>query len=357
MSAALQLYLDQINAAFAAGEKPPFPEVIDSTMVSVSRACQGKTFMSFFQHWKPKGESVHLHAGAAYARGLETARRAFWVDNKDANESVELGILALMEAYGDYEAPAEGSGSNKSLDRMLGGFEYYYSECPLDRDENNPRRDGTPLLLEGGGRAIEFSFVEPIDLLHPVTGMPLLYSGRADMIANWADGNYIWDDKTASQLGASWAQQWELRSQFSAYTWAARRAGYKVNGVITNGTAILKTKYHHDRAITGRAPWEVDRWYKQMLWEVQGLIDAWQRYEPGMNLWDAFKFNLDESCSSYGGCVFRQICKIEKPENWLPMYFERKLWDPLTRTETLLEGPTVETLDPGFMEVEDAIGT
>ena len=40
------------------------------------------------------------------------------------------------------------------------------------------------------------------------------------MIVELNNGLFIEDDKTASQLGSKWANQWEMRSQFSGYTWA-----------------------------------------------------------------------------------------------------------------------------------------
>ena len=46
--------------------------------------------------------------------------------------------------------------------------------------------------------------------------------------------------------------------------------------------------------------------------------------------WD---YNLDGACTDYGGCVFVRVCKSSDPETWLPMYFEKKVWDPLARKE------------------------
>lgn len=310
-------------------QRPPFPEVIDDTLMRTIKECEGKAWLMYVNHWKPKGESVHLHAGAAWARGLEVARKEFWDNERSAEDAIPLGAMALMESYGDFVPPEEGSGSAKTLERMLSAFEYYFDEFPLDRG-TGPLADGRPIRTEIG-HCVEFSFAEPLDLPHPETGEPLIYSGRTDMIAHWAGGIYIWDDKTASQLGASWGQQWDLRSQFTGYVWAARRAGFKVDGVIANGLAILKTKFNRDRAITNRSAWEVDRWYTQTLRVLRRFIDSWRAGE--------FEWNLADSCSSYGGCAFRPICKSppETRPEWLPMYFERRLWDPLRRIEVPLE--------------------
>jgi hypothetical protein len=65
--------------------------------------------------------------------------------------------------------------------------------------------------------------------------------------------------------------------------------------------------------------------------------------------WDA---NLDHACTEYGGCMFRTVCMSEPSgrQSWLETGFERRRWDPVTRTETKLEptppaGYTAEELD------------
>jgi hypothetical protein len=298
-----------------------FPSVIDATQIAAWRSCHQKSFRQYFEHWKPKGESVHLHAGAAFARGLEVVRRNFYTEDATSEASIELGMHALVQAYGSFECP---EGSNKSLDRMMGALDHYFYVWPLSHDSAIAR----PHKFESG-HGIEFSFAQPLTYRHPVTGDPIIYAGRSDMIADFAGGLYIEDDKTASQLGASWSKQWDLRSQFTGYCWAAREAGMAVNGVLVRGVSILKTKYDTAETITYRADWEIDRWLKQLYRDLAAMERCWRE--------GYFDFALDHACDEYGGCAFKQICKSEEPESWLPMYFERRKWNPLDRSETSLE--------------------
>jgi len=301
--------------------RPDFPEVIDSTLVSQIRSCGQKANLESLLHWKPRNQSVHLHAGAAFATGLEKGRIAFYLDGKSQEESTAIALQALMLAYGDFECPAD---SAKSLERMCGALEFYFANYPMENDH------AVPVTLPSGKRGIEFSFAEPIDIKHPVTGNPIIYVGRMDMLVDYAGAVYGEDDKTTSSLGASWSKQWDLRSQFTAYTWGAQRAGFPVAGFLVRGISILKTKYDHQQALTYRPQWMIDRWYEQMLKDVQGFIDQWER--------GAFNFNLDHACNEYGGCVFRTIClsRPEEAQNWLETGFVKRRWDPVTRTETLL---------------------
>lgn len=305
--------------------RPPFPSVIDSTIIAAARSCGRKVELEFFEHFKSKDPSVHLHAGAAYARGQEIVRRSFYEQGLDAEESLARGVGALLEHYGDFECPPE---SAKSAARTAGALEFYYDCYKLGEDQ------ATPILLPGGSRGIEFSFAEPIDVAHPETGDPIIYCGRMDMICNYMNMVLGEDDKTTSQLGASWPKQWDLRSQFTGYVWGAQKAaGIKLDGFLVRGVSILKGKagagaFGNAESITYRPVWQLDRWYGQLIRDVKRLISQW---EEGY-----FDYNLDHACNEYGGCPFRQCCLLPDPTPVLELQFERRKWNPITREETLL---------------------
>lgn len=300
-----------------------FPHVIDSTMLAIFRACPHKFRRLYMEHWKPKEESVHLVAGKAFAAGVEAARLAFYVAGKTRPEAEAFGLGALLEAYGDYGPPID---SPKSASRMAGALEFYFEAYPLGDDGTEPIRIGSQ-------HGIEFSFAEPLPISHPLTGDPIIYAGRSDMIAHFAGGTYVFDEKTTSSLGGSWSRQWDLRSQFSAYCWAAHKVGIEVAGVVVRGVSILKTKYDTAQAITYRAPWEIERWLNQTCADVVRIRECWES-----GYWD---YNLDSSCTHYGGCSLAQVCKSKNPEDWLPMSFERRLWDPLAREEVVTPSVTL----------------
>jgi hypothetical protein len=332
--------------------RPMFPHTVDSTMLAAFRSCPQKFFRSYIEHWKPQSDSVHLVAGGAFAKGIEVARKAYfegiliagqaedvyddksatykrkvtWMDRQepglqgDSEAAQQLGLAALMLHYGDFECPPD---SAKSLERTAGALEFYYANYPFGADGTDP------VVFPGGRRGIEFSFAEPLPFLHPVTGQPVLYTGRADMVAEYAGGTYVFDEKTASQLGPTWPRQWELRSQFTGYIWAAQRAGINCNGAVVRGVSILKTKYDTAQAITYRTPYEVERWLTQVGRDLERMKACW---EAGW--WD---YDLDHACAEYGGCQFQRICKSEHPENWLQTYFEKRVWDPLARKQMTVE--------------------
>jgi hypothetical protein len=301
--------------------RPAFPSVIDSTIRSAFVTCPRMCELEYIEHWRPKILSVHLHAGGAYASGLEAARESYFALNEPSDLAVAKGLQALLEAYGDFDCPSD---SAKSLERMLGALEYYFDQYPMGTEEAKPRQ----ITPERWG--IEFSFAEPIDVLHPETGDPLIYCGRMDQVVDFAGGIFGEDDKTASSLGASWSKQWDLRSQFTGYCWGCQQAGIPLQGFLVRGVSILKTKYDTQQALTYRPSWMIERWYKQLCRDIERMKQSWLE-----GYWD---YNLDESCNHYGGCTFRQICLAQNPQSWLETNFERRRWDPLLRKEIKIEG-------------------
>lgn len=297
--------------------RPMFPHTMDSTMLSTFRSCPQKFRRQYLEHWKPIQQSVHLVAGGAFASGIEAAREAFYVHKLSAEDSEAAGLTALIKHYGDFQCPPD---SPKSLERMCGALEYYFDSYPLGQDGSEP------IELVGGKRGIEFSFAEPLPgVTHPVTGAPILWTGRSDMIAYRAGGISGYDEKTTSSLGATWGRQWEMRSQFTGYMWAARKQGIRITEWLVRGVAILKTMYNTMEVPTYRTDYEIDLWEQQTVRDINRMIQLWTE-----GYWD---YSLDGACTEYGSCPFVRVCKSSNPDEHLPVYFEQKVWDPLARRE------------------------
>jgi hypothetical protein len=299
-----------------------FPDVFDSSMLASFKSCPELFRKQYIEHWRPKFQSVHLHAGKAFATGIEVAREWFYVKGVAADIAVAAGLKALMESYGDFQAPDD---SPKTLARMMGAYEFYFANYPL----NNT--DYVPITLPSGKRGIEFSFANPLPINHPVTGDPIIYCGRLDALVQLSATSpavYMLDEKTTTALGASWARQWDLRAQFTGYAWGCREAGIRVDGAIVRGVSILKTKYDTVQAPTYRFQWQIDRWLDQVCVWIDMAAHAWRT--------GRWLYNLDHECAAFGGCQFREACMSQDEAPWLETAFERRMWNPLTRQETLL---------------------
>lgn len=295
-----------------------FPPVIDSSMRSSFVACPHQFFRRYIQFLQQPHRSIHLHFGAAFADGISAFREAFYRDGMPTMDALGIGAKAIVKTWGDF--PQEVEGSAKSLYRCVGALESYCHQYPPATDHVKP-------YIENGMIHTEFNFALPLPIKHPQTGEPILYAGRFDMLGDMGGLKVIEDDKTTSQLGATWGTQWRLRGQFTGYVWGAQEYGHRIDGIVVRGISILKTQYGHAEVIEQRPMWMIDRWRLQMLKDVQRMIDCWRNYAQYGNAyeWDQ---DLDSACSSYGGCQFLDVCTSPNPDQWLSQY-EEIPYDPL----------------------------
>jgi len=262
--------------------KIPFPLVWDNSMRSAFVGCPQKFHWEYMRHLRGLNPNVHLHAGKAWATGLEVARLCFYRDKLSADDAMQQGLAALVLAYGDFQCPPY---INKSLPKLIEAFTYYFAAFPLATDPVQP-------YMGKNGPMVEFSFGLPLDLenlIHPSTGEPILFAGRADMVATYAGALSIYDDKTTSQLGASWSGQWDRRSQFTGYAWAANEMSLPVSQIVVRGIALKKTSVDHAQAITVRTKHHLDEWHKQIVRDIRRAIEC---YKEGY--WDK---DLSDHCS------------------------------------------------------------
>lgn len=305
-------------------QSKPFPAVWDATMRRDFVACPEKFRRAFVDQIAPQGlSSIHLHAGGAFATGLETVRLAYWRDGASPEQALEQGVAAVIRAWGDRPDPPEDappSEANKSLHRIVGGLVHYFTEYPIDRDLLQP------YLLEDGKPCVEVSFCLPIeDCLHPETGEPILYAGRFDMVGVREGTLLIVDEKTTSQLGSTWSAKWQLRAQFIGYCWGARSFGIPVGGALIRGISFLKNGYEHAQALVYHDQFQIEKWLLNLKLDINRAKTYWsQGYWPD---------NLDESCQAYRGCPYARLCSTPAPDNVIPIYYQTRVWDPLKRDE------------------------
>jgi hypothetical protein len=76
----------------------PFPEFIDNTFRSMFAHCPQKWIYGAVHNIGPKETSIHLHAGGAFASGLEMARKAFFDEGASPEASIKAGVSGFLEA-------------------------------------------------------------------------------------------------------------------------------------------------------------------------------------------------------------------------------------------------------------------
>lgn len=296
--------------------RPDFPPFIDSTMRADFVSCPHKFFWRYQRHLLPKGGNIHLHAGGAFARGCEVTRKSFYDLEMTAEDALAEGVKALILAYGDYEPPTFGSGQHKTCERLVEGLVHYFHAFPMATDSKQP------IKLGPGKHAIECKFAMPLPIKHPQTGDPLLYVGRADMIVNFLGKIFPLDDKTTSQLGPTWSDSWRLRGQLDGYAYMTRELYHLgASGAIVRALSITPKNYGTAESLQLRADWQLNRWYGQLLRDIERMLTSWHQC-----LWD---YNLSDACSAFTGCPYLSLCTTVDPEPWIENDYVVLPWNPL----------------------------
>lgn len=303
-----------------------FPTVVDNTMRSDFIRCAEKWGRSFVENWAPAAPSIHLHAGGAFAHGLEVSRRAFYEKGYAKDEAMRQGLEAIIRFYGPIELPPARTG-DKSLANVIRAYDSYMERYGLGVDPARPH-------MVSGKAMVEFGFTMPTEVKHPQTGEPILYGGRADMIALMHDALWVTDEKTTASLGEQWSNNWTLDSQFTGYIAAAQLFGFPVAGALIRGVGLLKTKITHAECLVHRGSWKIERWWQQLHRDLKRMVQAWESNVYDMAL-------AKDTCNAYGGCSFVMLCDSPDPEGFLPIHFRQRKWDPTAKDsgEKLLENP------------------
>lgn len=331
-----------------------FPDALDNTIISSAKRCLTQARYAYIENLSLPGESVHLHFGGAMAYGLEVARRAFHDEKLSAEAAVAKGAQAAMDYYGDFDPPHKSPKTRENVGRAI---QYYFTIWPLDSDPVQPSRSND------GGLRVEWRFKHPLpDLTHPDHGGPIYFVGRSDMLPEIGGFLHIEDDKSASQLGEKWGQQWKLDAQFIGYIWAAQQSGILVpeepghalirgvgiyspkyvrkstgaklkqvtQDMIDSGEAVydMMSSFGYAQQMVSHAPHMVARWLRETQRIVRRMIYAYLNDPHGdKGEWD---MALDKAaCGHMGGCSFTGLCVSQNPDQWKAINFIERKWDPL----------------------------
>jgi hypothetical protein len=255
---------------------------------------------------------------------MEVARRAFYEEGRPQDEAIASGWAAL---HGEYAGVDDEHWGQKRATRMGEAFVSYFERYPMDQDATQP-------FVSWGKAAIEFSFGIPLPVLHPETGMPIIYCGRFDMLGEQHGLLWVVDEKTTERLGETWSKRYELSSQFTGYCWGAKQHGYPVVGALIRGIGILSKEVKHIEVPFTRPQFLIDEWYETMIKDVREMVASWERTSFDLkNQWHptVWEPNFADSCGGWSGCTFMPVCSIDPVmrERMLEINYVVRPWTPL----------------------------
>ncbi len=305
-----------------------FPRGVDNVMRTAWDACERKFLLAHIFNLRSTDPSIHLVAGGAYAKGLETMRREFFSGNTDRTSYLGKALIAAIREWDKrLNDPLEDSA--KSLTNVLCALVYYLEQFPLEHEILVPLRNQD-------GPFVEFTFALPLSgETHPQTGDPVLYCGRFDQFVDYGGAPAPFDDKTASQLGGSWVSGWALDSQLTGYIWAARQYGIRSSSAFVRGVSFLKRGFGNADAIEHRTDYEIEQWHRTASRNLSDMKQRYVEWADGdfKNPFEVFAPSLGQACKAYGGCPYLDLCRKGNWEQWIEPKYHVYIWDPLAATD------------------------
>lgn len=310
-----------------------FPEVVSSSIVSSYQACPMKFWYQSVLNLKTRQANIHLNAGGALAAALNDFRRSYYGHHSpvrgDVDLSLAVGLRTLINAYRvDNQSPSaweEIEASPKGLSNMavaLVAIVETYN--PADPYGLHPYVDDT------GEVWAERSFSFETQVLHPETGMPLLFAGRTDWIGVHNGHQYVMDEKTTSQMGAKWADQWALRGQFIGYSLGFAPSFPQLAGVWVRGVCLLKDTIKLAEHPVIVPQWQMREWWTDLNYALADMVRDWKNGH--------FRHDRGSACASYSGCSYLTLCtKPPEHRKSFSAHFEQSVYDPLSGEDKKLE--------------------
>lgn len=217
------------------------------------------------------------------------------------------------------------------------------NQCGGDGEINAPSVIKCP-MCQGTGKATKMCELPFALDLCTLNGLEVVYTGKIDLPVSWDGHIMIGDNKTASQLGPSYFDQYRMSSQLIGYCYAFKETtGKKPIGFFVNA---IRTKAKSLKMTTG-ASTKTDeaKWWSECFFREKEYVDQWRLDEWKQNaiakveelLWHYSRgyFPMKTTaCVMWGRCAFYDICYYP-PNNRADILagnsFKDNTWTPLTK--------------------------
>ncbi len=238
----------------------------------------------------------------------------------------QVQIETIIDLFKDHQlSPDEW----RTCDRLIDVIKAYNVQWPV-KAEPFEVVEGTielPFKLLLGTAALESDITTHAGTFH-VSAVDIYWTGRIDSIVNYGVP-LVLDHKTTSVLGPTFFDDFVLSSQMLGYTWAARKLGYDVQGLLLDVLALRKPsrtgtiqEFQRQRYFYNQD--HIDEWEKDTFTLIIDFLEHLCRgYFPKSTKWCFGK---------YGRCQYWDVC-TQRPANRSAMLqsdlYKDVTWSPL----------------------------
>ncbi len=238
---------------------------IDGSGLSVIQECPTKAYLTLVRRRKKVGEDAALRLGRIIHSVLAYRSHAIAMA-RPWSEEEQLKLLADEFAASPCEHE---EWRNLEFARQI--IHHYNEQFALETPEFfiNPA-NGQPV--------IEHSLA--VDTKEVIRGWRVIYIGRIDDLRVKPEGLFVFDYKTTTMLGEMWWQEKSVDEAQRGYCWAVHKTlGIEPCGYIIRALAFRKPtrtgtaiEFETQRFFTQQPAGQLDRWYSNMLMEVETFL-------------------------------------------------------------------------------------
>lgn len=311
--------------------KTIFPLIISNTDLTLLSQCELRWYRERSQCLRKYGFNIDLTAGAAFAKGIELTRTAFYFSKLDSREAIEIGYEHILESMHE-SMKDEDTDVLKSPERMALALKDYFKKFPLESSEC------IPMEREDGSFAIEHTLTAELPVLHPELDVPLIFKGKLDMLGREMGRLYTFDEKTCKTIASNSAAMLKTAGQFIGYSWLAREKGIIIEGAKVRKVAIQVKETKVEEIQIPITEYMVDMWFKSLVNKLEDLVSKYKLITKGKDFNDVLTRDYQLGCTSFNKpCGYADACASSFGEKFLATEFEQLVWDSEGRKEVSIE--------------------
>lgn len=331
---------------------------IDNTNYDTIMQCERQGFFRTVIQREKVGESNALNFGGACHAALDVRYKAGGFALESIAGQIDAGVKYLSEhptSDGDFRTA-------EYLGVVMNGYarQYPTDEFAIAILYNEPAVElpfavplgeitlSEPTLMpvleldapnpDGLLTALDYAKAKPSEghiSLRMVDKVPVMWTGKIDMVISKDGDLWLLDHKTASQFGDTYFEGFHLASQFRGYAYALLKSlGQQVKGVCVNVLAIRKPTAT-GKGVTFHRGWlpiepqEVDEWHKNTLTQLSAFLNTIVSGVVPMRT---------SACRTkwHSNCPYLGVCTLPPESRELYINtgdFRNVEWSPLTANE------------------------
>lgn len=273
----------------------------DYTMLSAFLRCRFYYYFRHVRHLVPKVTAAPLSFGKTWHSATEMLAKGRSLSESQKHFTTEY----KNETKDEVRTPERGA-------LMLKVYEEKYRKAP-----------------------VKFLYTETPFAIH-LPGNSIL-CGRMDGIVEWRNGVYVFERKTASRLGATFFEKFELNYQIDAYCLGCTELVGACNGAIIDIARVCKPAPKIDVDFVRDI---VSRTKDELVLAKRNIIEIAEDMQHG-----PLYQNKDACMLYYRKCQYHDLCMSGCDERVIRASYEIDKWDPSHGLEERTNNSQVEMFD------------